>query len=115
MISKENKCSTRQLLTLSVENMDIEDDLAHIQERLGMITVAVQRVTSKKLRRPRAIRPQGLKPLTNLKFPTEIVKDRHIGNATVLVICTGHCRDLGNANDKIAYLELLPNTQVIPK
>ena len=85
--------------------MDIEDELADAQAKnMGVIAVEVKRVTRKKLPRPLKFSwPPYVRPLTTLKFPAAIVKDRNIAHATVLVIFTRLCRDLGNANDKIAW------------
>ena len=90
--------------------MEIEDKLADEQAgKMGSIWVGVNRVTSKKLDQPKTVYPGPYKPLTTLKFPSAIVKDRNIGHAMVFVICARFCRDMGNANDMIAWaLALLP-------
>ena len=75
-------------MTFVDETMDIEDD--HAEELayfMGRIVVQIDRVTRKEVPHPQ-LYPQDMsrpfaKPLSTLTFPKAVVKDRHIGHATV--------------------------------
>ena len=97
------------------ENIDIEDDLADEQaDKIGRIVVEMGRQSSKKRRRAKTTRPSPPKPLDTLILPAAIVKDRNVGHAMVLVMCTRRCGDLGNANGKIARVLALLAVRQIP-
>ena len=95
----------------------MEDDLADEQaDKIGRIVVELNRQSSKKRRRAKTTRPQPPKPLDTLIFPAAVVKNRNVGHAMVLVMCTHPCGDLGNANGKIArVLTLLAIPQIPDK
>lgn len=69
------------------ESIDINSDLATEQaEKMGRIDVTIDRMQSKKLKRPKkSSTGRAHNPLASTAYAKDIVKDKHIRHAMMLV------------------------------